>query len=201
ANGTRLLVDRAEFERGIEEPYRQLLLAEARLDLPPEEVMPGPELVAPYLSYHELRQMRQLGKLPSDEDVTRDWELAALTVLKVSTSRALLLPLSPPGGGPSVITRGPGWIGGTPGCLRLEPHPEPSELVLDVAAPVALPLRASANNVGVFLRDEDGTTSHISYMVRLEHVPNYLNLNFRQQRVVLTFPSQASFTLCGLAAS
>ncbi|MFN2556865.1 MAG: hypothetical protein ABR592_08325 [Nitriliruptorales bacterium] len=200
ANGVRLLSSRSEFEWTVEQQQRQLLLAASRLDLPPSELatMPQPVLLGPHLGYDELREIHQRGKLPSSEDVTRDWELAALTLLKISTSRGPLLPPGPQEGGPSVVIAGPAAIGGDPDCLRFEPRAEPSEVVLHVPAPVALPLQTSSDAVGVFLRDSDGTRSRVGLLVRLWHAPNYLNLHLHQQDVMITLPAESSFSLCGL---
>ncbi|MDP8961623.1 MAG: hypothetical protein M3N32_08420, partial [Actinomycetota bacterium] len=169
---------------------------------------PEPVLLAPHLAYSELWEMQQQGKLPTGEDVSRDWELLALTILKVSTSRTPLLPLGPQGGGPvamgtglglqSQVQGGLGPIAADPGCLRFEPKAEPSEIVLRVPVPVALPLHTTADSVGVFLRDEDDTTSRIGFLVRLFHTSTYLNLHLYEREVVLTLPADAVVTLCGL---
>ncbi|MDQ3931917.1 MAG: hypothetical protein M3252_03640, partial [Actinomycetota bacterium] len=151
ANGTRLLFSRSAFERGIEQSQRRLVLAAARLDLPPSEVaaMVAPVPLAPHLDYTELQEMSQQGKVPANEDITRDWELAALTILKVSTSPTPRLPLGPQGDGPTVLAPGPGAWTANSGCLRVGPRTAPSEVVLHVTVPVALPLRASFDNVRV----------------------------------------------------
>ncbi|MFN2556864.1 MAG: hypothetical protein ABR592_08320 [Nitriliruptorales bacterium] len=203
ANGTRLLFSRADYELGIEQDQRQLHLAAARLNLPPSDLatMPEPVLLAPHLSYNELREMHEQGKLPSGEEVTRDWELAALTILKVSTSTTPMLPLGPKGGGPTVTAADGGSIGTDTDCVRFGPRAETSEMVLNIPAPVSLPLRTTAGNVGVFLRDADGTTSRIGFLVRLVHAPKYLNLHLYEQDAVLTIPAAASFKLCGLGGT
>ncbi len=200
ANGTRLLFSRSEFEWTVEQQQRHLMLAASRVDLPPSELetMPQPVMLGPHLGYGELREMRQQGKLPSDEDVTRDWELAALTLLKISTSRGPLLPLGPQGGGPFVRAAGSASITRDRGCLRFEPRGEPAEVLIHVPAPVALPLQTSSDTVGVFLRDSDGTRSRVGLLVRLWHAPNYLNLHLHQQDVMITLPADVFFTLCGL---
>ncbi len=212
ANGARLLFSRAAAERAIEQQHRRILLAAARLDLPPWELgLPEPVGLAHNLTYDELRQMRRHGQLPSDEDVTRDHELLALAIVQISATPTPQLPVGPQAGGPilmatspgpqSQATTGLGSIGAGAGCLRFEPKAEPSEVLLRVPVPVALRLLTAGDHIGVFLRDEDGSTSRMGLEIRLRDSPTYLNLNFHEQDVELTLPGTASSVLCGLEGS
>ncbi|MFN2557009.1 MAG: hypothetical protein ABR592_09080, partial [Nitriliruptorales bacterium] len=167
--------------------------------LPPSQLgLPEPRGLAHVLTYDELRQMRHQGQLPSDHDVTRDDELAALAILHVGVSPAPQLPLGPQGGGPIPVIPGPGWTRAEPGCLRLEPRAEPSYLLLRVPAPVTLRMHSNADTIEVFLRHEDGATSPLGLELQLWHHPTYLNLYLHQRDVVLSVPAEASFTLCGV---
>ncbi|MDP8962146.1 MAG: hypothetical protein M3N32_11100 [Actinomycetota bacterium] len=209
ANGTRLLFSRAAAERAIEQQQRLVLLAAARLDLTPSElVLPEPVGLAHMLTYAELRQMRQQGQLPSDEDVSREDELAALAVLHIGVSPTPQLPVGPQGGGPTAVTTGPaqqpqapdgpGPTAADPSCLHFEAKAVPSDILIHVPVPVALPVYTAADSIDVFLRDVDGTTSPIGLALQIWHSPTYLNLNLHERDIVLTLPVAAPSTICGL---
>ncbi|MDQ3932056.1 MAG: hypothetical protein M3252_04360 [Actinomycetota bacterium] len=209
ANGTRLLFARAAAERAIEQQQRVVLLAAARMDLPPSElVLPEPVGLAHMLTYSELRQMRQRGQLPSDDDVSREDELAALAILHIGVSPTPHLPVGPQQGGPTTMTTGPdprprdsaGLESNlaNSGCLHFQAKAVPSDVLIHVPAPVALPLYTGADTVDVFLRDVDGTTSPVGLEFQIWHSPTYLNLNLHERDIVLTLPAGVSSTLCGL---